>query len=209
MSYALPHSPSNFLVPSLLFRAVRARPTTIPTRSASEDAAPGAATVPGAHSFLSLFFRRSSPVTPVCTHRPTHVGRSPGFNPLSSIFYPHSSLSQRGRQDLTSCPHATAGRIQGMSEQTRSRPCLNILSVLLPVVGFAVALMVVSIGVSRNNFNSRLDLAYQIWLGFGLTGCACGLFALFRRERLWGITAVGLVFSIAAATIMLSALIDI
>jgi hypothetical protein len=87
-------------------------------------------------------------------------------------------------------------------EPKRSRACFNVLSVILPPAGLAAALASLDApydaGYSTSGVPIKALIAVGILLGSIIAGCVCGFVAVFRRERLWGITACGFVLFVAA-----------
>ncbi len=75
--------------------------------------------------------------------------------------------------------------------QRRVAPIWNSLGLAAPFVGFVCG---VAAGLSAPHFQ-WFEWGFRVWLGFGVAGLLSGVIALVRAERLWGLTAAGLILN--------------
>jgi hypothetical protein len=84
--------------------------------------------------------------------------------------------------------HPKAAHLQSAA---RASPCWNLIALAVPIVAFFGGL-----AVGEAYGGHPVSVAIVAVRGHGvlsLAGVGCGVIALVRRERLWGVTAVGLV----------------
>jgi hypothetical protein len=80
----------------------------------------------------------------------------------------------------------------------RRSPQWNVISILMPALGFLVALLswvsgfLEMLGVGSHPMNQGAA-ALAVWFGFGPPGAVAAIIAWLRSERLRGITAAGFV----------------
>jgi hypothetical protein len=86
--------------------------------------------------------------------------------------------------------------VQG-SDETNIRlhapPRWNVISVCAPVVGLLCGFFA---GISAPHFR-WFQWGFSVWLAFAVLGLLSGVIALSRAERLWGLTAAGLIINAA------------
>ena len=77
----------------------------------------------------------------------------------------------------------------------------NVASVCIPLAGFLFA---VAVGAGGNGFlwdGHPMDgvvWGFRVWFGFCTMGVLAALVALVRKERLWGLTVLGLILNLPA-----------
>jgi hypothetical protein len=86
--------------------------------------------------------------------------------------------------------------VQGSDETSirlQAPPRWNVISVCAPVVGFLCGSFV---GIAAPHFQWFL-WGFSVWLAFAVLGLLSSVIALGRTERLWGLTAAGLIMNAA------------
>ena len=75
----------------------------------------------------------------------------------------------------------------------RPRPCCNVISALAPFVGFVCGL--VAFGLQGGHPMSAAKTGLMTWGAFLALGFIFACITIIRRERLWGITVLGMVLN--------------
>ena len=90
-----------------------------------------------------------------------------------------------------------------LQHRLRGRPPRwNIASLSAPFVGFLGGYLA---AMSAPHFR-WVEWGFRAWLGFAAGGTLCGVVALIRRERRWGVSAAGLVLNAALAALLVYAI---
>jgi hypothetical protein len=107
---------------------------------------------------------------------PVEESDEPGVLPESSVMSEDLYWRRIKRSDQASAPAPRPAR-------------WNVISVCAPFLGFVCG---VAAGMSAPHFR-WFEWGFSVWLGFGVFGLLSAVIALSRAERLWGVTAIGLI----------------